>query len=70
MTAFAHQLTIDPEVTWHPSGDLILPIILDPAVAAQIRNISEQWGNARLSDTVTDLVLVGLMSVLSTARAS
>ena len=58
------------ETIEHPSGDLILPVLLDPAVAAQIRVIAERWGNERLSETVSDLVLVGLMSVNSTARLS
>lgn len=58
------------ETIEHPSGDLILPVILDPAVAAQIRVIAERWGNTRLAETVSDLILVGLISVTSTARAA
>jgi len=58
------------ETIQHPSGDLILPVILDPAVAAQIRVIAERWGNTRLAETVSDLLLVGLISVNSAARAA
>jgi hypothetical protein len=62
--------TLEPETYLHASGDLVLPIILDPAVAAQIRVIADRWGNDRLSKTVSDLLLVGLISVNSTARTS
>jgi hypothetical protein len=65
-----HHASIEPETYLHPSGDLILPIILDPAVAAQIRVIADRWGSSRLSEAVTDLLLVGLISVNSTARAA
>lgn len=68
MTLAIHEYAADPEVYPHPSGDLILPIILDPAVAAQIRVIAERWGNTRLSETVADILLVGLISLNSTAR--
>lgn len=70
MTPSLKPLTVEHDVIFHPSGDLILPVLLDPAVAAQVRVIADRWGNERLSDTVSDLVLVGLMSVNSTARLS
>lgn len=54
----------------HPSGDLILPVVLDPAVAAQLRIIAERWQSRSLSEAVADVVLVGLMSINSTARLS
>ncbi len=70
MTPAIHEYAADPEVYPHPSGDLILPIILDPAVAAQVRVIADRWGNERLSETVSDILLVGLISLNSTARAA
>ncbi|MGN7127306.1 hypothetical protein [Methylorubrum thiocyanatum] len=70
MTPPANPQSFDTETYPHPSGDLILPIILDPAVAAQVRVIADRWGNERLSETVSDILLVGLISLNSTARAA
>lgn len=65
-----HNVASDAETYNHPNGDLILPIILDPAVAAQIRVIADRWGSSRLSEAVSDLLLVGLIHVNTTARAA
>ncbi|QIJ76945.1 hypothetical protein GU700_21605 [Methylobacterium sp. NI91] len=67
MTPLSIPQSFDTETYPHASGDLILPIILDPAVAAQIRVIADRWGSDRLAETVSDLLLVGLISVNSTA---
>lgn len=70
MTPMTLESAADPEVIFHPSGDLILPIILDPAVAAQVKGIAERWGNTRLSETVSDILLIGLISIQSRAGLS
>lgn len=62
-----HNVADETEVIQHPSGDLVIALCLDPAVAAQVRLIAERWGLDRLSDAVSDLVLTGLISVNSTA---
>ncbi|AWI91001.1 hypothetical protein C0214_23970 [Methylobacterium sp. DM1] len=61
------ECTHDLETIQHPSGDLILPVILDPAVAAQIRVIAERWDSRCLSEAVSDLILTGLIAINSTA---
>lgn len=58
------------ETIEHPSGDIILPVILDPAVAAQVRVIAERWNARCLSEAVADILLTGLISINSTARLS
>nr|WP_056118578.1 hypothetical protein [Methylobacterium sp. Leaf122] len=70
MSYTTQNCTPELETIDHPSGDLILPVILDPAVAAQVRVIADRWGSARLSEAVTDLLLVGLISVNSTASTT
>ncbi|GJE80904.1 hypothetical protein [Methylorubrum thiocyanatum] len=68
VTQISTNYATDPEVYHHPSGDLILPVVLDPAVAAQVRVIADRWKSESLSEAVADVLLVGLMSINSTAR--
>ncbi|MCP2080826.1 UNVERIFIED_ORG: hypothetical protein J2W74_002012 [Methylorubrum zatmanii] len=70
MTPLPIPQSYNTETYPNASGDLILPIIIDPAVASQIRFIADRLESSRLSEAVTDLLLVGLISVNSTARLS
>lgn len=49
--------------TEHPSGDLIVPVVLDPAIAARIEILRAEWANLDLSSTLSDLILIGLISI-------
>lgn len=68
MSCTTQNCITELETIQHPSGDLILPVILDPAVAAQIRIIAERWQSQSLSEAVSDILLTGLISINSTAR--
>ena len=47
----------------HPSGDLIVPVILDPAIAARVELLRREWDGRDLSSTLADLILYAIINI-------
>ncbi len=47
----------------HPSGDVIVPVVLDPTIAARIELLRQDWDNQDLSSTLSDLILYAIINI-------